>query len=98
MKNLIPSALFVLFSYNAIQAALLPKVNLSWLSQDPAKTTKYPNSDPPVSSPDGSSGKYKKNHKSANGHNFATHHRHIKKAKKSSGTNSIEKKKESTTR
>lgn len=98
MKNLVPTALIVLFYYSEFHAAFQPKVCLSWFYQDPAKTTKYPNSDPPVSSPDGSSGKYKKNHKSANGHHFASHHSHIKKAKKSSGTNAIEKKKESATR
>ncbi len=70
-------------SYPGTPVTPSPTNQVNRLFQDPAKTARYPNADPIVSF-DGSSGKYKKNHKTSNGHKFAHHHRHIKKAKKSS--------------
>ncbi|HOZ87467.1 MAG TPA: hypothetical protein PL029_06905, partial [Bacteroidia bacterium] len=72
-----------------------PTGQVDWLFQDPAKTAKYPNSDPVVSH-DGTRGKYKGHHKHANGHKFTKNHRHIKKAKKSRTNNSEKSRNEST--
>ncbi len=65
--------------------------------QDPMKSSKYPNSDPPSSAPDGSSGKYRDSHKHANGRKFSKCHYHVKKVKKNKSKN-IENRKESNTR
>ncbi|MES2681398.1 MAG: hypothetical protein V4635_15995 [Bacteroidota bacterium] len=72
-----------------------PTGQVNWLFQDPAKTSKYPNSDPGTSH-EGTRGKYRGNHKHANGHKFAKNHRHIKKAKKSKSDNSEKSRNENT--
>jgi len=53
----------------------------SILFQDPTRTPKNSNQVDPVRTVDGSTGKYKKDHKTSTGKDFATRKRHVKTAK-----------------
>jgi hypothetical protein len=53
----------------------------SMFLQDPSRTPNNPKQVDPVTTVDGSTGKYKKDHKTSTGKHFATDKKHIKTAK-----------------
>jgi hypothetical protein len=53
------------------------------LFQDPSRTPRYPDQVDPVRTISGSTGKYRKKHKTVNGHKFGKSYHHMKTAKQS---------------